>query len=202
MQHQIQVQNDITELNWDLLTDTGAAWPELEARLETMPAEEVDSLIFEHGEPLIETLVMAFDVELTAPVAGTSGFAERFEARGARDPAGRSLRDLDLEQHVFRYPLSYLVHSAAFDAMPIQARRWVYRRILEELGGNGRLELETIYPAEVRTAALDILAATKPEAAAMFETAAASSADREANIGTPRTLETPAVSTPAAVTTN
>ena len=162
-QHQIQVQNDITRLNWDLATAAGVPVEDLSLALETMPRDEVDQLIFEKAEPLIEVLVMAFDIELTAPVTGTSGFAEWFRSQGPVDGDGRSLRDLDLETRIFRYPLSYLVHSTAFDAMPMQARRYVYRRVREELTGGGRLELEAAYPEDRRLAALRILEATKPE---------------------------------------
>ncbi len=48
---------------------------------------------------------------------------------------GRSLRDFDLHKRLFRYPLSYMIYSAAFDAMPEQARSRVYQRLYEVLSG-------------------------------------------------------------------
>jgi len=50
--------------------------------------------------------------------------------------------------------------------LPARARAYIYRRIGEELRGGGRLELETVYPEAARLAALEILAATKPESVA------------------------------------
>jgi hypothetical protein len=166
IQHQVQVQNDITRTHWDLLTALGVEAGSAEAALAALPAAALDSLLYEHTEVLIESLVNAFAVELTAPVAGTSGFAEWFEAQGPRDPAGRSLRALDLEQRVFRYPVNYQIYSDAVAALPVQARRYIYRRIREELEGGGRLELESAYSTADRAAALEILAATQPEFAA------------------------------------
>ena len=51
-------------------------------------------------------------------VRGTSGFAEAFEALGPRDAMGRSLRQLQLEGRLLRYPLSYMIYSTAFDTLP------------------------------------------------------------------------------------
>ena len=44
---------------------------------------------------------------LGRPVDGPSDFARR----GPRDSKGRSLRDLDLNTRLFRYPCSYLIDS-------------------------------------------------------------------------------------------
>lgn len=165
VQRQIQTQNDITRSLWDLLTAIDARVADAEAVLAAMPAEELEPLLYEHTEVLIESLVNAFGVELTDPVTGTSGFTEWFEAQGPRDAEGRSLRDLDLKTRVFRYPLSYEIYSDAFAALPVQARRYIYRRIREELTLTGRLELDNVPEAD-RLAALEILAATLPDYAA------------------------------------
>ena len=54
------------------------------------------------------------EIELESPVRGTSAFAEEFEARGPFDAAGRTLRAFDLEERLFRYPVSYLIWRDAF----------------------------------------------------------------------------------------
>jgi hypothetical protein len=58
------------------------------------------------------------EAPLTQPVSGTSGFAAEFSKQGTRDRKGRSLREIDLTRRLFRYPLSYLIYSESFDAMP------------------------------------------------------------------------------------
>jgi hypothetical protein len=83
-----------------------------------------------------------------------------------RDGQGRSLRDFDLETRVFRYPLSYLVYSAAFDALPQGAREMVYERFAAVLRGEDRSEPFARLSDGDRAAILAILAATKPEFAA------------------------------------
>jgi hypothetical protein len=48
---------------------------------------------------------------------------------GPRDKQGRSLRDFDLQTRLFRYPLSYMIYSPAFNALPDSIRARIYERI-------------------------------------------------------------------------
>jgi hypothetical protein len=55
-------------------------------------------------------------------VKDASTFAEAFAARGRADRPGRSLRQLDLERRLLRYKCSYMIYSAAFNALPNEAK--------------------------------------------------------------------------------
>ena len=72
------------------------------------------------------------------------------------------LRDFDLEHRLFRYPLSYVIYSAAFDALPKEARSMFYRRLDEVLRGVDTSEDFADLSAADRRAVLEILRATKP----------------------------------------
>lgn len=121
-------------------------------------------------EPLVRYLLMSEEAPLTAPLVGTSGFAAEFASRGPRDPNGRSLRDLDLKTRLFRYPLSYLVYSESFDALPAEAREYVFRRLDEVLSGaDESREFAHLSPAD-RRAVREILLATKPDLPAAWRT--------------------------------
>src|SRR5207249_11805422 len=89
-------------------------------------SELVDYMLFVDEEPLESS---------TAPIKGTSGFAETFEAQGPRDSRGRSLRQLDLQRRLLRYPCSYMIYSAAFRALPAEVRQAIFRRMSEVLSG-------------------------------------------------------------------
>lgn len=117
LEHQVEVQNAITRLNYD-------SRMLLEANPQAGPAE-LDPLI----RPLLDSLFMAHEAPLTDKVAGTSGFREYFEQQGPRDTAGRSLRELDLESRIFRFPLSYLIYSAAIEALPDPVRMRLFAHI-------------------------------------------------------------------------
>ncbi|MDA0329628.1 MAG: hypothetical protein O2958_11535 [Gemmatimonadetes bacterium] len=120
LEHQVHVQNLITRMNYDVRS--------------ALHAERLtDEVVAKGGEPLVEAMLFRDEAAVRDAIAGTSSFTEDFEARGPRDDQGRSLRDLDLTTRLFRYPLSYLIYSESFAALPDVARRYVYRRLYEVL---------------------------------------------------------------------
>jgi hypothetical protein len=146
LEHQVTVQNAIVRLNWDTrqsLETTGSPG-------------EVDV------EPLVRALLLAGTPAFTDPIRGTAGFADGFVERGLQDADGRSLRDLDLRSRLFRYPLSYVIHSGAFAAMPRDAVRIVLRRVRGELTGEDARIEDLPGTAADRMAAWEILSATAP----------------------------------------
>jgi hypothetical protein len=99
---------------------------------------------------------------LKEPVQGVSTFTKTFAERGPRDPKGRSLRDFDLQKRLFRYPLSYLIYSPAFDGMPDVVRERVYRRLYDILTGQDKSKTFAGISPTDRQAVLEIVRATKP----------------------------------------
>lgn len=124
--------------------------------------ESTTSRIKSVGDALARYLLFAEEARLTAPIAGTSGFTEEFSKRGPRDRRGRSLRDFDLERRLFKYPCSYLVYSAAFDALPAEVREHVWRRVWDVLTGRDASPDYAHLTTADRTAILEILRDTKP----------------------------------------
>jgi hypothetical protein len=140
-EHQVRMMNLITRAGWETriaLAENHA----LTQRARTALNELVDYMLFVDEAPL------------RGEIAGTSGFAQVFSARGPRDRNGRSLRDLSLKGRLLRYPCSYMIYSEAFDALPGEAKDAVYRRMREVL--NRRDEAD-------RRAILEILRDTKPD---------------------------------------
>ena len=91
-----------------------------------------------------------------------SGFAARFASQGPRDRQGRSLRELDLDGRLMRYPLSYMIYSEAFDALPADAKDSIYRRLWEVLSGRDRSSRYAHLSDADRRAIREILLDTKP----------------------------------------
>jgi hypothetical protein len=131
LEHQARAMNLITWLGWE--TRIGVS----DARLDTIVRGLVDYFTFADEAPL------------PSPVEGSSAFAARFAAAGRRDARGRSLRDFDLTRRLFRYRCSYMVDSAAFDALPDRAKRAVAAQMASVL-------------RERDPAALEILESTQP----------------------------------------
>jgi hypothetical protein len=86
-----------------------------------------------------------------------------FNASAKRDSRGRSLRDLDLNKRLLKYPCSYLIYSEPFDAMPPAAKTAVYARLWEVLSGRERGERYNVLSAADRQAILEILRETKSD---------------------------------------
>jgi hypothetical protein len=114
----------------------------------------------------VRVLLFADETKLTDPIEGDAKFVEQFASRALRDTQGRSLRDLDMKTRMFRYPLSYVIYSPAFDALPRAAREAAYARIAAVLRGTDQTEGMPRLAAAERTAILEILAATKKDFAA------------------------------------
>jgi len=88
------------------------------ARIDAADGEPDSARVKNAAEKLARAMLFANEAPLPGPVKGTSAFAVEFAARGPKDRQGRSLRDLDLERRLLRYPLSYLIYSDGFDGLP------------------------------------------------------------------------------------
>ena len=150
MEHQTRMTNLITRIAWD----TRIA--EHDKELETKRAE-LNSEI----EELVTYMLFADEAPLGDPVTGVSSFTKTFPERGPRDSHGRSLRDFDLKTRLFRYPLSYMIYSAAFDAIPATARDRIYERLYAVLSGKEKSDTFAPLSAEDRQAVLEIVRDTK-----------------------------------------
>ena len=151
LEHQATMINLLTRVGWEArIVDYKPATGVSPATLDDAVRELVDYLLFVDEAPL------------PAGVGGTSGFAAAFSARGPRDGKGRSLRELDLQSRLFRYPCSYLIYSPAFDALPAMAKTAVYGRLSSVLSGRVTGEPYTRLSPANRRAIVEILRATKP----------------------------------------
>ncbi len=137
-------------LNRELKQPFGRQWDSTKSRIKSVT------------EPLVKYLLFHGETELTEPVAGTSGFTKEFAQGGLRDKQGRSLRDLDLNRRMFKYPCSYLIYSESFDALPEAVRGPVYQRLYDVLTGKDTSKEYSHLSVEDRKAVLEILRDTKP----------------------------------------
>jgi hypothetical protein len=103
-------------------------------------------------DDLVAYMTFASEVPLPGPVSGNSGFTADFAKCGPFDSKHRSLRSFDLGTRLFRYPLSYMVYSTAFEALSPEIRDKLYRRLYDALKAKGADGAD----------AIAILAATKP----------------------------------------
>jgi hypothetical protein len=154
LEHQTRMTNLMTRIGWD----ARIALREGKGNLDAAARDRINPEI----EELVGYMFFADEEPLKQPVAGVSTFTKTFAARGPRDAKGRSLRDFDLQKRLFRYPLSYMIYSGAFDGMPDIARERIYQRLFDVLTGKDKSQtFAGLSPAD-RQAVLEIVRATKP----------------------------------------
>jgi hypothetical protein len=150
-QHQVDVQNLITRVSYDARSAPERREEPLEDTIER----------------LVRTMLFVDAVEYTEAISGNEKFVEQFASRAVRDSQGRSLRDFDLARRLFRYPLSYVIYSPAFDALPNDAKSLFYRRLHDVLSGADTSEDFAHLSAADRAAIDEILRDTKPDFSAL-----------------------------------
>ena len=101
----------------------------------------VNRVSFEHRlnrrsdaeEQLVRYALMADEAPLAGPIAGSTRFAEVYQALGPRDAEGRSLRQLDLTTKLFKYSASPLIASRSFQSLPDEVKARLTERLDAEL---------------------------------------------------------------------
>ena len=108
-------------------------------------------------------LLFTEEARLPSPVEASQDFILDFQKNAKRDSKGRSLKDMDLQTRLFRYPCSFLIDSDAFRKLPDPLRRLIMERLHMVLtGADTHLDFAAI-PSKDRQAVLEILRETAPD---------------------------------------
>jgi hypothetical protein len=148
LEHQAHAVNLITRAGWEYRVASGGSKGAVGARVLEAVDELVDYFLFVDEAPI------------PTPIRGTSGFAEKFAAAGPRDSKGRSLRDLQLDTRLQRYPCSYMIYSPGFEGLPAEVKAAVLERISDVLSGRDSRPKYAHLTADDRTAIRQILTET------------------------------------------
>ena len=156
LQHQVTVQNLLTRVNFEVREALAKSGNKPAA----LSAKSLGEL-HDYMNELAKAMLFGDAVPYTDNIRGNSGFDAWFQRQGPSDPQGRSLRQLDLHTRLFRYPLSYLVYTPSFDALPDFARDYVYGRFAAVLQGQDHSDSYAFMNDSARHDTLAILSATK-----------------------------------------
>jgi hypothetical protein len=169
--HQMRMTNLLTRVGWEI---RAALYQEPIANKQLyevplglryftglMQRDHTEWLLLETAKELVDYLLFIDEAPLAGKIHGNSGFAEKFAAKGPRDSKGRSLRQLDLERRLMRYPCSYMIYTAAFDALPTEAIAAIYLRMWQILSGVEKSNTYARLSLADRQAIVEILRETK-----------------------------------------
>ena len=164
LEHQVRITNLITRVGWEarLALADHASLVGLGEPAGQFSAS-IRRRIERPAEVLVRALIMLDEHILSAPVKGTSGFAEQYAVRGPRDKQGRSLYELDLARRLFRYRFSPLIYSEQFAGLPREVRAYIYARLNDVLTRKDRSADFADVTDDERGAILAILRDTLPD---------------------------------------
>jgi hypothetical protein len=162
LEHQTHMTNLLTRMGWETrLASYEAKGMNAPGPRSSSNGSQVTDRVRNAARDLVDYLLFVDETPLTGRLQGSSGFAEKFSAEGPHDRSGRSLRQLDLERRLMRYPCSYMIYSDAFDALPAAARDVIYKRMWEILSGGETGAPYTRLSLVDRQAIVEILRETK-----------------------------------------
>ncbi|NND98151.1 MAG: hypothetical protein HKN47_12560 [Pirellulaceae bacterium] len=164
LEHQTQMHNAIASANYETREALHQSF-EMNKLLERDAdhiSESAQRRMNAAAENVVDHLLMVDEFALQDTVEGTSDFAAEFQNRGPRDSKNRSLRQLDLQTRLFRYPCSYLIYNPAVDALPPKVHRLVVEKLMDVLEGRDESESYAHLTPSMKQEILEILRETKP----------------------------------------
>lgn len=169
LEHQCRMTNLITRVGWqERIAEHDNPDPSALAAARVQVDTGIDTMV--------TYMLFADEAPLEDAVQGVSTFTQTFPERGPKDGQGRTLRDFDLKTRLFKYPLSYMIYSKAFEGMPDYVKQGVYRRLYDVLTGKDQSPKFAKLSADDRHNVLEIVRATKPNLPAYWREASLSAA--------------------------
>ena len=115
---------------------------------------------------IVEHLLFVGEARLPdGGIQGNDAFPTAFRQNRRTDGQGRSLKDLELRTRLFRFRCSHLIYSEAFESLPLELKRTVYRRLDGILGADTPPAPFQHLGDDERQAIREILVATKSDLA-------------------------------------
>jgi hypothetical protein len=167
MGHQTHMTNLLTRLGWEArVAAAPQALPQArQSAAKPTPADRVQEAV----RDVVDYMLFVDEAPILKKIEGSSGFAEKFAAQGAKDAKGRSLRQFDLERRLFRYPCSYMIYSGLFDGLPAATKDAIYQRLWRVLSGQETGKAYAHLTLPDRQAIVEILRDTKKTLPAYFQ---------------------------------
>ncbi len=160
--HQCHMQNLITRANYRIRSLLHGHAPDPAGSTAAL-SESLQKEVDRQASILTRHLLYTNEAKLDAPISGTSNFTVFFAAQGTKDEQGRSLREFDGTERLFKYSCSYLIYSPGFHMLPAVVKNTVYQRMHTVLC---TAELDEEFPhlaEDDKLAIYEILKSTLPD---------------------------------------
>ncbi len=175
LEHQTSVQNELTKANQTTLRAMNmqtSLQRELGEKIDQEPVGTARRIIDHCAEHVLEALL--FKDEAALPEGGIEGdpaFQSAFTRRAPQTADGRSLKDFQLLNRLFKYRCSFMIYSLTFQHLAAPLKKTVLQRLTAVLTGADASDTFNYLPAKERTHILSILSTTLPDAPKSWRTA-------------------------------
>jgi hypothetical protein len=135
---------------------------------------EYDSVksVFDHtAQDVVDDLLFKDEARLPPEVGGSISFQKAFLANARKTSDGNSLKDFDLNGHLFRNRCSYLIYSESFRNLPGPLKRRIHARLARALRASEPDPRYGYLDSAERGRILSILRETAPELDSALATA-------------------------------
>ena len=168
LEHQTQMHNTFTRANFAVrraIYEHNTAFPRSDPDSDRTRREEseqeLQAVIAQAAREVVDFLLFVNEAPLESEVKGSLVFTSEFSERGPLSNSGRSLREFDLKERLFKYPCSYLIYSPAFDSLEDSLREQIGLRLWAVLKNPDDSERYEHLDAKTRESIVEILRDTK-----------------------------------------
>lgn len=163
MEHQVHMSNLITRANFRtrITLHRQASINKRKEYDESHISDYALEEIKRNCESVVKYMLFSEETKLTSPIVGSPKFVKEFQENAVKDSKNRSLKDFNCKTRLFEHPLSYMIYTKHFDALPDAAKDYIYKRIYEVLTDKDKSEPFKHLTSKMRKDILDILKETK-----------------------------------------
>ncbi len=167
LEHQCTMHNKITEASKsarEAIVRQLDLQKILHEPISETPQGSALSVIHSQASKVVKHLLFFEEYNLQeGGVEGSAAFQDAFCADRKETADGRSLKDFQLLNRLFKYRCSYMIYSKAFEAMPRQLKDEVYAQLFAVLSGQNQSKDFAYLSASERLHIKEILLETKKD---------------------------------------
>jgi hypothetical protein len=166
-EQQLTIQNALTRASLDCRRMLDYQ-EKLQVAFKTPVTEEPEyesvKSVFEHtAQDVVDDLLFKDEAALPPGIRGSTAFQKAFLANARKTSDGNSLKDLQLNGHLFRNRCSYLIYSESFRGLPAPLKRRIYARLARALRAGEPDPRYAYLDSAERGRILSIIRETAPE---------------------------------------
>ena len=177
LEHQTSTQNILTKANQTAMRAMHmqkSLQKELGEPVLDEPVNTARRMIDHSAQDVVDALLFKDEAKLPAGgIEGSRGFQEQYEKGAPHTADGRSLKDLQLLNRLFKYRCSYMIYSITFANLIPQLKTTVMHQLWDVLQGRDPEKRYAYLSASERRNIARILAETLPGAPAEWRQAVA-----------------------------